>query len=190
MLVIGHSWSTGVYPTASIALSPFYNCRYVLLVTSAFPQVCIWLGMHLCPEGYRQGYGRIFSQGLAPYRSPQGGLLIYLGSSRLPGGEARTERRICHLCHLVIWTFTNEGFESELLAQLAWEPLLCNWRGATARLRSLLLSEPSGLSLTSCPRPRSPLGRRRKRRLDLFTRHWHTIVDHYCVQGDNSAMVF
>ena len=39
-------------------------CRYVLLDTSEFPQVRIWLGMRLCPEGYRQGNGRISRKAL------------------------------------------------------------------------------------------------------------------------------
>ena len=85
-------------------------------------------------------------------------------------------------CAILWYKHPQTRGSSQNYSPRVWGPLSYNWRGATARLRSCYSQNPAA-SLTGCPRPRSSLGRRRKRRLDLFTRHWHTIVDHYCVQG-------
>ena len=94
MLVVGHSWSTGVYPTTSIAF------RLILLQVRSPCHLRVPSGPHMAwyarlSRGLPAGQWAYFSQGLAPYRSSQGELLIYLGSSRLP--RRRSSDRAAHL---------------------------------------------------------------------------------------------
>ena len=78
----------------SIALSPF------LLQVRSPCHLRVPSGPHMAwyarlSRGLPAGQWAYFSQGLAPYRSSQGELLIYLGSSRLP--RRRSSDRAAHL---------------------------------------------------------------------------------------------
>ena len=97
MLVVGHSWSTGVYPPPSIAF------RLILLQVRSPCHLRVPSGPHMAwyarlSRGLPAGQWAYFSQGLAPYSSSQGELLIYLRSSRLP--LAVGLNIVAHLPHL------------------------------------------------------------------------------------------